>query len=186
MRRSLVLALSLSALAAAGSARAEERGNAETALRGFRYVLKPAVAYDAATPRAALATSTSGQDVTFALSDHIGWALPIGPLVISPGASLPIWFFANNVTLGVLADAEVHLPLRWISPYLVVGGGGAFFFGGGDTARGIPNQQGGVFRAGAGLTVFPTTWLGLGAQGAYARVGPLDIVEISWPIELRF
>jgi len=186
VRCSVALALCASAVLAAGAARADDatEGHAEHALRGFRYVLKPALAYDYA------AGPLSGQDVTFAISDHIGWAIPLGPLVVSPGASLPIYFFSNNVTLAILAEAELHLPLRWVSPYVVVGGGGAFFFGGSNDTVGNgtpkPNQQGGVFRAGGGLTAWPLRWLGVGGQIAYLRMASLDIVEVSWPIELRF
>lgn len=187
MRRYIFVGLACSFALVAGRTRAEDgAGTARVGLHGFRYVLKPALAYDAGTPRAGLAGSASGQDVTFALSNHFGWALPLGPLVFSPGAGVPLYFFSNDVTLGVLAEVELHLPLGWASPYLVAGGGGAFFFGGGDATRGIASQRSGVFRGGAGVTVFPRSWLGVGVQGAYVQLGSLNVVELSWPIELRF
>jgi hypothetical protein len=199
VRRFVFVALSLTfALASAGARAEDDPGNAQKALRGFRYVLKPALAYDLGTRRADLAKSVTGQDVTFALSDHIGWAFPIGPLVVSPGASLPIYFFDNNVTLGVLGEVELHLPLRWISPYVVLGGGAAIFFGAGrksiatEPSCATPmrlacaDRAGGFLRVGAGATVFPVKWLGVGGQLAYVQMGDVSILEVSWPIELRF
>lgn len=167
---------------------------ANEALKGFRYVLKPGFTYQKAN---ATAMPPVRQDVTFAISNHFGWAFPLGPLVLSPGGSLPIYFFdygddysltlhAPGATLGVLGEIEVHVPLKYVSVYGVAGAGAAFFFG--------SNTQGGVFRGGGGIMVYPQSWIGIGGQATVlamsnAAKGPdssLLAVEITWPLELRF
>lgn len=167
---------------------------ANAMLKGPRYTIKPGLAYQ--TPQMSKMPYVS-QDVSFAISNHLGWAFPIGPIVLSPGASVPVYFFDSGDarytmggrlpggTLGVLGELEVHLPLRYLSIYGTVGAGAAFAF--------ASNQQGGIFRGGGGVMVYPVPWLGLGMQAAYvgfshAALGmadSIDALEMVWPIELR-
>lgn len=195
MRRLAAAALFLAC--SAGSARADDTdAPANERLKGFRYVIKPGFTYQKSTTTV---DPDVKQDVTFAVSNHVGWGIPLGPIVLSPGASVPVYFFdagrddmlggtqhQPGATLAVLGEVEMHLPLRWISLFGFVGAGGAFHFG--------SNQQGGVFRAGGGLMVYPRSWIGVGVQAAFltmsnAARGPdsaLSALEMTWPIELRF
>jgi hypothetical protein len=157
-------------LALAGHARAGGRPPASDALFGFRYALKTGLVFSALPP--------GRQDVSFAVSNHFGWAVPIGPIVISPGASVPAWFF-ESPTLGLLAEVEVHVPLWYLSPYGVIGGGGALTFA-------SEAKPFGAFRAGGGATVFPASWIGVGFQTTYLRIYETGLVELVWPLEVRF
>ncbi len=182
-------------------AHADDTPPATAALKGFRYVLKPGFTYQKPSQ---LYSPAVTQDITFTVSNHLGWAFPIGPIVLSPGASVPVWFFdagsdflgpggtyrpdlhLPGATLAVLGEIEVHLPLRYVSVYGLAGAGGAFYFG--------SNQQGGVFRGGGGAIVYPAKWIGIGMQLSYlamshAARGPTDgieALEIVLPIEFRF
>jgi hypothetical protein len=174
---------------------------ASQTLKGFRYVLKPGFTYQKSNSNV---TPPVNQDATFAVSNHFGWAFPIGPIVLSPGGSLPVYFFDNGddytmgqhqpgATLAVLGELEVHLPLRYVSMYGIVGAGGAFYFG--------SNQRGGVFRGGGGVMLYPVSWIGIGFQAAYLAMSnaqrvpmnppkpvqdDITALELTWPIELRF
>ena len=163
---------------------------ASVALKGFRWVLKPGFTYQ--KPSTSYVPPVN-QDVSFAVSDHIGYAIPIGPIVLSPGASVPVYFFdagatpgPPGATLAVLGEVEVHLPLRRLSVYGLVGAGAAFYF--------ASNLRGGVFRGGGGVTLYPASWIGVGMQASYLAMSNaargindgIEALEMVWPIELRF
>jgi hypothetical protein len=166
-------------------------------LKGLRYAIKPGFTYQK-SQKSFLPPVT--QDVSFTVSNHLGWAFPIGPIVLSPGASVPVYFFDSGndymltanppqhlpgPTLAILGELEVHVPLRYLSVYGLVGAGGSFSFS--------SNQQGGVFRGGGGVMAYPFNWIGIGMQVSYlafshAARGPndgIEALEMVWPIELR-
>jgi hypothetical protein len=186
------LALVLFLMALAGSASAapgDSEPKSEDTLcacrmRGLRVELKMGAAYGF-VPKGV-------QDVSFVFSNHVGWGIPSGPILFSPGISIPAWLF-EDTAIGFLGEVEAHVPFWHVSPYLVLGGGGALAFLVPRDAnhKAVPGgvtyvDGGGAFRAGGGLTVFPMSWIGIGMQATYAHVRDLDLVEVTWPVELRF
>lgn len=188
--------LSLVALAAVlathGSARAAEpekdtRGPALRGLTGVRYILAPGLL---GSPEPIL--TSNGFDtgnLIFGLDDHLGYGLPVGPVVLSLGVSVPFYFINTNFTLGTAADVQAHLPFGMFSPYLRVGGGAAFFTGGvssmGKDKSVTISEVGGLFRASGGLLVHPVEQLGFGVEVGWVHMGSFDMLQTVFPFTLR-
>lgn len=159
---SLLLALGLSLAAAPALA---EPDATHEGLRGFDWRISPGVFVP-------LDAGSAG----FLLSDHIGYGIDLGKLIVSPGLSFPFFFIENNFSLAVAGEVQVYLPIGPIAPYGQVAAG-AF----------VPTNVGSAgffFRGGAGLMWFANSYVGVGAELSYNRAGDANIVSIVFPLHL--
>ena len=154
----------------------DDRGPALRAVTGVRYLLAPGFLASPDPIRTSNGFDTG--NFVFGLDDHLGYGLPVGPVVLSLGVSVPFIFVNTNFTLGTAADVQAHLPIGVLSPYLRVGGGAAFFTGGVSTVGADKwvtiSEVGGLVRAGGGLLVHPVEELGFGVEVGWVYMGSFD------------
>lgn len=159
---SLLLALGLSLSAAPALA---EPDATHEALKGLNWRVTPGVFVP-------LDAGSAG----FLLSDHIGYGIDLGKLIISPGLSVPFFFIENNFSLAVAGEVQAYMPLGPVAPYAQIAAG-AF----------VPTNVGSAgffFRGGAGIIWFANSYFGIGAELSYNRAGDANIFTIGFPVHL--
>jgi hypothetical protein len=164
--KTIRIATILTALSALAAPAYADTGVAREALTQFRWTVSPGAYFP-----------TGDGSAGFALSDHIGYGLNAGPLVISPGLSVPFYFVPENFTLAVLGEAQIHVPVSIISPYVVGGAGYGFATGAG--------TSGFSYRVGGGLMVYASKTLGIGAEATFGKLDSAELLQVVGAIHLE-
>lgn len=158
--------LPLLLLAAPAVAQADERLT-RAWIRGFDLFAGPAIFIP-----------LEGGSAGYVADLQASYGLDLGPVVLSPGVNVPLFWLNDLVSLEVMGVVQAYLPMGPIAPYARVGGGAAI-------TTGNMGTTGGAFRGGLGICWY-TEHFSIGAEASYNLFNSVSFFEVMVPLGIRF